>query len=98
SVTIALASCVVVWAFSSAAPAVSGAVATSAIKIAAVVVVVPYRIVRSSSTHGFNAIYAPATRRCLVAGICPRSELRPPVLQLPSTAHLVAAPSDGPAA
>ena len=51
SVTIVLASCVVVWAVLSAAPAVSGA-ATSAIKIAAMAVVVPYRIGHSSSRTG----------------------------------------------
>src|SRR5207245_11388915 len=83
----------VVWASSSAAPAASGAATMLAVKIAAVIAV-PYRIVRSSSRTGSTR----PTHRRLVVVLSPGSLDAPHyVFLLRSTAHLTAAPSDGPA-
>src|SRR5438309_1721365 len=94
SLTIVLAACVVVCAFSSAAPAASGAATMSVVKIAAVIVV-PYRIVRSSSRTGSTR----PTHRRLVVVLSPGSlDASHYGFLLRSSAHLTAAPSDGPAA
>src|SRR4029450_3174073 len=94
SLTIVLAAWVVVWAFSSAAPAASGAAATNAIKIAPVVIVVPYFIVDSPHARGSTR---PTSRR-LVVVLSPRSlDASYSVFLRRSTAR-TEAPSDGPAA